>query len=100
MTSLRRLEVELSLPIAAGSLVTSLLLLVAFSSDSAHVAGWALACPVVFLLVANQRRTVKILQTETGIVTDSRTRWIAAGLLVAGLVVGGIHAWLYAWNVS
>jgi hypothetical protein len=88
-----------ALPVAALSLTVGVALVPVGASD-VHVVGYCLSSVIPFVLVAAQRREAIRVQAQHGVVRGRFERWIAATMLVIGLLAAGAHAWQYAWAVS
>lgn len=62
-----------------------------------YVIGWALAGLIGFTLVIGQRRTIERLRhDEPGFVLQPEQLHVSTGLLSAGIVLCGLHAWFLA----
>ncbi len=99
MTVLRNFQLRLAQPTAVVSLVLGIALL-PVGGTVVHIAGYCLSCLIPFVLIAGERRAAMREQTERGVVRDGRERWVAVAVLGAGLLVGGVHAWMIAWSLS
>lgn len=65
-----------------------------------HLVGYALACAVAFVLVALYRRHALRRLAAAGIGQTRGRHRLTVMLLVAGLLVGGVHAWIVAVDLA
>jgi len=80
--------------------VASAVIAAALHGVAGHVGGWALSSVVAFSLVTVQRRSAARRQAELQVV---EARWVARVaflVVVAGMVVSGVHAWGAAWEIA
>jgi hypothetical protein len=94
-----RVLIRLTLPAAVAGLLVGAALLI-LSRDWAHIAGYCLGCLIPFCLVAAHRRVAVNVRARRGTVAGRGEAVFTVLLLVAGLCVGAVHAWLFAWSVS
>ena len=83
------------LAVAIAAILASAVCLVG-DSLLVNFVGYALASIVAFGCIAGSRRVEVRRSLETGIGTDTRVSAISVGVLVAGLVLAVVNAWLIA----